>query len=161
LARGLGPIEERRRARTARIAAGEGRATQLRPLLAVLGGGVLRAWGYMVLGNFLPILYLSLGYGGSFYRPVLFLVLISGSIGTVFGGLFADRFNRRLAIVGSLILLAPAIWLLLAFPGPGAFFFGMLVGMVADFSLPSIMTMAQELMPSRAGMASGLILGVG
>jgi FSR family fosmidomycin resistance protein-like MFS transporter len=161
LARGLGPIEERRRARTARIAAGEVRATRLRPLLAVLGVVMLRSWCYMVLVNFLPILYLSLGYGASFYSPLLFVVLISGSIGTVFGGLFADRFNRRLAIVGSLVLLAPAIWLLLAFPGPGAFCFGVLVGLVADFSLPSIMTLAQELMPSRAGMASGLILGVG
>ena len=88
-------------------------------------------------------------------------MLISGSLGTILGGLFADRFNRRLAIVGSLILLAPTIWLMLSFPGPAAFLFGVLVGIVADFSLPSIMTMAQELMPGRAGMTSGLILGVG
>ncbi len=88
-------------------------------------------------------------------------MLISGSLGTVLGGLFADRFNRRPAIVVSLILLAPAIWLLLAFPGPAAFFFGILVGIVADFSLPAIMTMAQELMPGRAGVTSGLIIGVG
>lgn len=161
LARGLGPIEERRRARTARIAAGETRAMQLRPLLAIIGVVMLRSWCFMVLVNFLPILYLSLGYGAAFYSPLLFVVLISGSIGTVLGGLFADRFNRRLAIIGSLVLLAPAIWLMLAFPGPGAFFFGVLVGIVADFSLPSIMTMAQELMPGRVGVTSGLIIGVG
>jgi FSR family fosmidomycin resistance protein-like MFS transporter len=158
--RGLGPIEERR-ARTARVAAGETRAMQLRPLLAVLGVVMLRSWCFMVLTTFLPILYISLGYSAAFYSPLLFVVLISGSLGTVLGGLFADRFNRRLAIVGSLILLAPAIWLMLAFPGPGAFFFGVLVGVVADFSLPSIMTIAQELMPGRAGVTSGLILGIG
>lgn len=161
LRRGLGPIEERRRARTARIVAGETRAMQLRPLLAVLGVVMLRSWCFMVLVNFLPLLYISLGYSAAFYSPLLFVVLISGSIGTVLGGLFADRFNRRPAIVVSLVLLAPAIWLLLAFPGPGAFFFGILVGIVADFSLPSIMTIAQELMPGRAGVTSGLILGVG
>lgn len=161
LARGLGPIEERRRARAARGATGEARATQLKPLLAVLGVVMLRSWCFMVLVAFLPILYRSLGYGAGFYSPLLFVVLISGSLGTVVGGLFADRFNRRPAIVASLALLAPAIWLLLAFPGPGAFVFGALVGLVADFSLPAIMTLAQGLMPGRVGVTSGLILGIG
>ena len=161
LARGLGPVEERRRARAARAADGPVRVTQLRPLLAVLGVVMLRSWCFMVLTAFLPILYRSLGYGAGFYSSLLFVVIISGSLGTVAGGLAADRFNRRPAIVASLVLLAPAIWLLLAFPGPGAFFFGALVGLVADFSLPAIMTLAQGLMPGRAGVTSGLILGIG
>jgi FSR family fosmidomycin resistance protein-like MFS transporter len=50
---------------------------------------------------------------------------------------------------------------LLAFPGPGAFFLGALVGFVADFSLPSTLTLAQGLMPGRVGVTSGLILGIG
>lgn len=161
LAVGLGAIDRRRAGRQAQADAGPARALQLRPLLAVLGIVMLRSWAFMVLTTFLPILYRGLGFGAGFYSPLLFVVIISGSFGTIVGGLAADRFSRRTAIVVSLALLGPAIWLLLAFPGPGAFFLGALVGFVADFSLPATLTLAQGLMPGRVGVTSGLILGVG
>jgi FSR family fosmidomycin resistance protein-like MFS transporter len=75
--------------------------------------------------------------------------------------LVADRFSRKAAIIGSLLLLGPAIWLLLAFPGPGAFALGALAGFIADFSLPATLTLAQGLMPGRVGVTTGLILGIG
>ncbi len=134
---------------------------RLRPLLATMGIVMLRSWAFMVLVAFLPILYRSLGYGAGFYSPLLFVVIISGSVGTVFGGLVADRVGRRQAIVLPLALLGPAIWAFLAFPGPGAFGLGILVGFLADFSLPATLTLAQGLMPGRVGVTSGLILGIG
>jgi len=161
LALGLGTLDGRRKLPPSVTVATPARTLQLRPLLAVLGIVMLRSWTFMVLVNFLPILYRSLGYGAGFYSPLLFVIIISGSFGTIVGGLAADRFSRKFAIIGSLILLGPAIWILLAFPGPGAFFLGALVGFVADFSLPSTLTLAQGLMPGRVGVTSGLILGIG
>ncbi len=161
LAFGLGAIDRRRHALQPGATAAPIRTLQLRPLLAVLGIVMLRSWTFMVLVTFLPILYRSLGYGAGFYSPLLFVIIISGSLGTIVGGLVADRFSRKLAIVGSLVLLGPAIWLLLAFPGPGAFLLGALAGFVADFSLPATLTLAQGLMPGRVGVTTGLILGIG
>jgi FSR family fosmidomycin resistance protein-like MFS transporter len=161
LAFGLRSVDLRR-ATPQRAAADTPRRTlQLRPLLAVLGIVMLRSWTFMVLINFLPLLYQSLGYGAGFYSPLLFVIIISGSAGTIVGGLIADRFSRKVAIVGSLLLLGPAIWLLLAFPGPGAFALGALAGFIADFSLPATLTLAQGLMPGRVGVTTGLILGIG
>jgi FSR family fosmidomycin resistance protein-like MFS transporter len=161
LAFGLGAIDRRREGQRAQAEAGPARALQLRPLLALVGIVMLRSWVFMVLTTFLPILYRSFGYGPQFYSPLLFVVIISGSVGTIFGGLMADRFSRRTAIVVSVTLLGPAIWTLLAFPGPGAFFLGVLVGFIADFSQPATLTLAQGFMPGRVGVTSGLILGVG
>lgn len=161
LAFGLGTLDTRRKLPPTVTVVTPVRTLQLRPLLAVLGIVMLRSWTFMVLVNFLPLLYSSLGYGAGFYSPLLFVIIISGSFGTIVGGLAADRFSRKFAIIGSLLLLGPAIWMSLAFPGPGAFFLGALVGFVADFSLPSTLTLAQGLMPGRVGVTSGLILGIG
>lgn len=158
---GLKAVDLRRAAPQHAVAAAPRRTLQLRPLLAVLGIVMLRSWTFMVLVNFLPILYQSLGYGAGFYSPLLFVIIISGSLGTIVGGIVADRFSRKAAIVGSLLLLGPAIWTLLAFPGPGAFALGALAGFVADFSLPATLTLAQGLMPGRVGVTTGLILGIG
>lgn len=161
LAFGLRSVDLRRAAPQRAAADTPRRTLLLRPLLAVLGIVMLRSWTFMVLINFLPLLYQSLGYGAGFYSPLLFVIIISGSAGTIVGGMVADRFSRKAAIIGSLLLLGPAIWLLLAFPGPGAFALGALAGFIADFSLPATLTLAQGLMPGRVGVTTGLILGIG
>ena len=160
LAFGLKAVDLRRAA-PPRAADAPRRVLQLRPLLAVLGIVMLRSWTFMVLINFLPLLYQSFGYGAGFYSPLLFVIIISGSLGTIVGGIVADRFSRKAVIITSLLLLGPAIWLLLAFPGPGAFALGALAGFIADFSLPATLTLAQGLMPGRVGVTTGLILGIG
>ncbi|MDP9374776.1 MAG: MFS transporter [Chloroflexota bacterium] len=160
LALGLGDIDHRRRAAPGGGAAGR-QAIRWRPLLAVLAVVMLRSWVVLVLIAFIPILYKDLGWSARFYSPLLFTVIIAGSTGTFLGGLLADRIGRRPVIVGSLALLGPAIWLFLAFPGPGSFALGALAGFLADASLPVTLTLAQGLVPGRVGMTSGLILGLG
>lgn len=137
------------------------RAIPWRPLLALIGIVMLRAWAYLALVTFTPILYRSLGYGPGFYSPLMFAIIISGSTGTICGGLLADRIGRKPVIVASLLLLGPAVWLYLAFPGPGSFALGALVGFAAESASSATLTMAQSLLPGRVGVASGLILGLG
>ena len=64
-------------------------------------------------------------------------------------------------IVATLVLSIPCILLFAQFTGPSAFATGFLVGLLAASTGPLTLVMAQELMAGRAGMASGLILGLG
>jgi MFS transporter, FSR family, fosmidomycin resistance protein len=47
------------------------------------------------------------------------------------------------------------------FPGPLGFLWGVLVGALAASTAPLMLLLAQELMAWRAGLASGLIMGLG
>jgi FSR family fosmidomycin resistance protein-like MFS transporter len=51
--------------------------------------------------------------------------------------------------------------LFVLFPGPLGFLWGVLVGALAASTAPLMLLMAQELIAGRAGLASGLIMGLG
>jgi len=59
------------------------------------------------------------------------------------------------------VLSIPIILLFAQFTGPIAFVTGALVGLLAASTGPLMLVMAQELMAGRAGVASGLVLGLG
>jgi FSR family fosmidomycin resistance protein-like MFS transporter len=64
-------------------------------------------------------------------------------------------------ILVTLVLSLPAILLYTAFPGPWAFASAILIGFLAASTAPLMILMAQQLMADRAGLASGLVLGLG
>ncbi|HKC19331.1 MAG TPA: MFS transporter, partial [Candidatus Dormibacteraeota bacterium] len=76
-------------------------------------------------------------------------------------GTLADRFGRRTVILGTLVLSIPAILLFTLFPGPWAFGTAILIGFLAASTAPLMLLMAQQLMAARAGLASGLVMGLG
>jgi len=59
------------------------------------------------------------------------------------------------------VLTIPAILLYTMFPGPWAFATAILIGFLAASTAPLMLLMAQQLMASRAGLASGLVMGLG
>jgi MFS transporter, FSR family, fosmidomycin resistance protein len=120
-----------------------------------------RNWTTVVLESFIPTWYHQLGYQPWFYGPLATTVVLASAVGTVGCGSFADRFGRKAVILGTLVLSVPVVWLFVAFPGPQAFVTAALVGFLAASTAPLTLMMAQELLASRAGFASGLIMGVG
>jgi FSR family fosmidomycin resistance protein-like MFS transporter len=131
------------------------------PLLAVIGVMMSRSWMVFSLESFIPTWYASLGYSASFYGPLATTVVLASAAGTVGCGSLADRYGRKAVIIATLVLSIPAIFLFARFPGPLGFLSGALVGLSAASSGPLTLVMAQQLMAGRAGMASGLILGLG
>lgn len=131
------------------------------PLLAVIGVMMSRTWTVHSLEAFIPTWYKSLGYSASFYGPLATTVVLASAFGTVGVGSLADRFGRKALIIGSLFLTIPILFLFAQFPGPAAFVTGTLVGFSAASTGPLMLVMAQQLMSRRAGVASGLILGLG
>jgi MFS transporter, FSR family, fosmidomycin resistance protein len=114
-----------------------------------------------VFQSFTPTWYAQLGYGPGFYGPLVTTLVLASAVGTVGCGSLADRYGRRTVILGTLVLSIPAILLFTLFPGPWAFASAILIGFLAASTAPLMLLMAQQLMASRAGLASGLVMGLG
>lgn len=140
---------------------GVGQSLPLLPLIAVVGVMMSRSWTIISLEAFVPSWYASLGYSATMYSPLAATIVFASAAGTIGSGTLADRFGGRAVIIGSLLLTIPAVLLFAQFPGPFGFLTGALVGLSAASTAPLMLIMAQQLMSGRAGVASGLILGLG
>ena len=127
----------------------------------IVGMMMLRAWTISGVQTFLPTWYDELGYGKFMQSALVTTLLLSTALGTIGSGTLADRFGRRLPLVLSSALSIPTILLYAQFPGPWAFVTAALMGLLAASTLPLLLVIAQELMTGRAGLASGLIMGLG
>ena len=130
-------------------------------LAAVIGVMMSRSWTVNVFQAFTPTWYRQLGYGPEFYGPLATTLVLASAVGTVGCGSLADRYGRRTVILGTLVLSIPAIFLFTLFPGPWAFGSAILIGFLAASTAPLMLLMAQQLMAARAGLASGLVMGLG
>ena len=127
----------------------------------VIGVMMSRSWTVNVFQAFTPTWYEQLGYGPGFYGPLATTLVLASAVGTVGCGTLADRYGRRSVILATLVLSVPAILLFTMFPGPWAFASAILIGFLAASTAPLMLLMAQQLMADRAGLASGLVMGLG
>ena len=148
-------------AAAARAAIASPRAVPLFALSMVIGVMMSRAWTVNAFQSFTPTWYRQLGYGPEFYGPLATTLVLASAVGTVGCGSLADRYGRRTVILVTLVLSVPAILLYTMFPGPWAFGSAILIGVLAASTAPLMLLMAQQLMASRAGLASGLVMGLG
>jgi FSR family fosmidomycin resistance protein-like MFS transporter len=130
-------------------------------LAVVIGVMMSRSSTVNVFQAFTPTWYKQLGYGPEFYGPLATTLVLASAVGTVGCGTLADRFGRRNVILATLVMSVPAILLYTAFPGPWAFASAILIGVLAASTAPLMLLMAQQLMADRAGLASGLVMGLG
>jgi FSR family fosmidomycin resistance protein-like MFS transporter len=89
----------------------------------------------------------------------LFYFLIAVAVGTMLGGFFGDRFGRKYVIWFSVLGVAPFA---LALPYAGLTMTAVLViiiGLILSSAFPAIIVYAQELLPKKLGMVSGLFYG--
>ena len=145
----------------ARQAAAQSQPVPVFALAAVIGVMMSRSWTVNVFQAFTPTWYRELGYGPAFYGPLATTLVLASAFGTVGAGSLADRYGRRAVILTTLVLSIPAILLFTLFPGPWAFGSAILIGFLAASTAPLMLLMAQQLMASRAGFASGLVMGLG
>jgi MFS transporter, FSR family, fosmidomycin resistance protein len=90
----------------------------------------------------------------------LFVFLAANAIGAFFGGPLGDRFGRKYVIWFSILGALPFT---LALPYAGLFTGAVLtvfIGLILSSTTSSIIVFAQELMPHRFGMISGVFFGV-
>jgi FSR family fosmidomycin resistance protein-like MFS transporter len=89
----------------------------------------------------------------------LFLFLAANAVGTFFGGPIGDRIGRRYVIWFSILGVLPFT---LALPHVGLLgtaVLSVIIGFIISSAMPAILVYAQELVPHRFGMISGLFFG--
>jgi FSR family fosmidomycin resistance protein-like MFS transporter len=89
----------------------------------------------------------------------LFFFLFASALGTVVGGPIGDRIGRKPVIWVSILGVAPFALLL---PHANLFWttaLTVVIGLVLSSAFSAILVYAQELMPGRVGMVSGLFFG--
>ena len=145
----------------AKAAAAAARSAPVVALAAVIGVMMARSWTVSVFQAFTPTWYKQLGYGPEFYGPLATTLVLASAAGTVGVGALADRYGRKTLVIGTLVLSIPSILLFTLFPGPWAFGSAILIGFLSASTAPLMLLMAQQLMASRAGLASGLVMGLG
>lgn len=131
------------------------------PLIMVILMMMMRAWTLSSLQSFIPAWYESMGYSAAFYSTMTTTLIMASAIGSIWCGTLADRFGRRSIVLASLIFSIAPIFLFAHFPGPFGYVNAALIGLSAASTGPLMLVMAQQLMAGRAGLASGLILGLG
>jgi MFS transporter, FSR family, fosmidomycin resistance protein len=135
-------------------------AVPLVPIAATVGMMASRNCTVFTLQGFTPTWYHELGYQPWFYGPLVTTLILSSALGTIGCGALADRFGRKTVILVSVVLSVPVVALYVLVPGPLGFLWAVLVGFLAASTAPLTLMIAQELMAGRAGLASGLIMGL-
>jgi FSR family fosmidomycin resistance protein-like MFS transporter len=144
-----------------------GRTIQIPPKRVALALGVLVAlvfskYFYLVSLNSFYIFYLM----NKFHMPVqtaqiyLFIFLGAVAAGTIIGGPIGDRIGRKYVIWCSILGVLPFTLLL---PHANLFWTGVLtvvIGLVLSSAFSAILVYAQELLPGKVGMVSGLFFGL-
>ena len=89
----------------------------------------------------------------------LFIFLFASAVGTVLGGPIGDRIGRKPVIWASILGVAPFALIL---PHANLFWtttLTIVIGLVLSSAFSAILVYAQELMPGKVGMVSGLFFG--
>lgn len=89
----------------------------------------------------------------------LFYFLLAIAVGTMLGGIFGDRFGRKYVIWFSVLGAAPFTLALPYVDLTMTAVFIVIIGIILSSAFPAIIVYAQELLPKKLGMVSGLFYG--
>jgi FSR family fosmidomycin resistance protein-like MFS transporter len=144
------------RAQARRHAAGEDNPRALGLLLTVI---TFRSLAWYGLLTFVPLWEVSRGHSARFGSFLLGLMLLTGGVGTLAAGPIADRVGTRTVLLAANLVVSPLMVVFVLVGGALGGFALALVGIAVIGTFGITMVMAQQYLPSRIGMASGLSIG--
>lgn len=143
--------------RSMRFGGGEDDTGALATLLGVI---TFRSFAWFGMITFIPLWEVSLGHSKAHGNHVLALVLLAGGIGTVFAGPLADRVGTWPVLIGSAIATPTLIAVYIMAGGPLGLAAIVLAGPSVVGTFGIVQVMGQGYLPSRLGLASGLVIGL-
>ncbi|MEN6614940.1 MAG: MFS transporter [Syntrophorhabdus sp.] len=124
---------------------------------------VMRSWAQIGLVTYIPFYYIDYLKGNPLFAgQLVFIFLFCGAIGTLIGAPIADRFGHRFFVRLSMFLSAITLPLIFipAVKNSMLLFIALgLQGMLLVSTFSVTIVMAQKLLPSKLGIASGLMVG--
>ena len=138
-----------------------GSTRQWFPMTLLLFTVVLRGATQLSLQTFIPFYFIDiLQRDPLIVGKYLSTFLLAGTIGSLTGGPFADRYGYKKTVLFSLGLTSIFLYLFFYSMGTESLIFFAVAGFVLSSSNATTMAMGQSYMPQNLGMASGLILGL-
>ncbi|MCP1714282.1 FSR family fosmidomycin resistance protein-like MFS transporter [Methanocalculus alkaliphilus] len=131
-----------------------------RPVSLIVTIAALRSWVIMASVAFFPAYLIATeGYSLVFGNLMLTLMLLAGVVGQISGGILSDRYGRReVTIIGLFACIIPYVLFFMT-SGWVALLLMVAVGYLTWSTFSVTVTMAQEYLPGRVGLASGLLIG--
>jgi len=132
------------------------------PLTLILLIVTLRSWVAYGITTFVPQYYVrELNSSELEVTLISFLFLAAGAVGTLVGGPMADRWGMKTIIMASMAVQVPLLYMFLHLGGIWPLISITLAGLALVSTFAVTLVYGQELLPGRAGLASGLIIGFG
>ena len=121
---------------------------------------VFRAMAATAFATFLALLVNERGGSAFVGAAAISVFLLTGAVGGFFAGSLSDRIGRKAVLLGSMALASPL--LLLFLHGPTSLLLPIIAvaGVFALSSTPVGVVAAQECLPGRTGLVSGLVMGL-
>jgi FSR family fosmidomycin resistance protein-like MFS transporter len=132
----------------------------LRPMGLLFGASTFRAAAVFSAIAFFPPLLISRGLDIFTANLLITVMLFAGVAGQLTGGALADRYGKKEFTLTGLFCSVPFLILFLLSDGIASVIALILFGFFLWSSFAVTVAMSHELLPSRVGMASGLMLGV-
>jgi FSR family fosmidomycin resistance protein-like MFS transporter len=134
--------------------------TSFSPLATLFAASTLRAWAVFTAIAFFPPLLISRGFDLFTANLLITLMLFAGVAGQIGGGIIADAYGKKEFTIIGLLCSVPFLFLFLRSTGIVSYIALVIFGFFLWSSFAVTVAISHEIMPSRVGMASGLMLGV-
>jgi MFS transporter, FSR family, fosmidomycin resistance protein len=129
-------------------------------LMLLVSFVILRSWMSVGMSSFIPLYFTGIRHLNPTYAGLMVsLFLGAGSVGTLIGGVAADRWGRRRMLLWSMLVLPPLLWAMPRAVGAAGMAASLVAGMAAVSTFAVVMVMAQSMIPERIGLISGLLIG--
>ena len=128
-------------------------------LALILTVAVLRFWVQASTQTFVPKLMLDRGFSATTYGALAGVFMAGAAAGGVIGGFLADRYGNHPVILGTTALSVVPLYLFPLASGPALAVLIAVTGVLNVAPHSILVTMAQNALPGRSGLASGLIMG--